>query len=65
VAGFPAKIFRGKRKKRHAVFVLHSSHTVSYGKGATIRGTLKGPNGQPVSGGDVGILVRENRLGAP
>ena len=64
VTGFPAKVFRGKGKKRHAVFVLRPSHTVSYGKGATIRGTLKGANGQPVSGGNVRILVRENRLGA-
>jgi hypothetical protein len=64
VAGFPAKVFRGRGKKRHAVFVLRPSHTVSYGKGATIRGTLKGANGQPVSGGDVRILVREARLGA-
>lgn len=64
VAGFPAKVFRGKGKKRHAVFVLRPSHTVSYGTGATIRGTLKGADGQPVSGGDVRILVRENRLGA-
>ena len=49
VAGFPAKVFRGKGKKRHAVFVLRSSRTVSYGKGATVRGTLKGSNGQPVA----------------
>jgi hypothetical protein len=54
VAGFPAKVFRGKGKKRHAVFVLRSSHTVSYGKGATIRGTLKDADGQPVSGGTSG-----------
>ena len=64
MAGFPAKVFRGKGKKRHAVFVLRPSRTVSYGNGATIRGTLKGADGQPVSGGDVRILVRENRLGA-
>jgi hypothetical protein len=64
VAGFPAKVFRGKGKKRHAVFVLRSSRLVSYGKGATIRGTLKGANGQPVAGADVRILVREARLGA-
>ena len=64
VAGFPAKVFRGKGKKRHAVFVLRPSRTVSYGKGATIRGTLKGADGQPVTSGDVRILVRENRLGA-
>jgi hypothetical protein len=64
VAGFPAKVFRGKGKKRHAVFVLRPSHTAPYGKGAAIRGTLKGANGQPVSGGDVRILVREARLGA-
>jgi hypothetical protein len=47
VAGFPAKVFRGKGKKRHPVFVLRPSRTVSYGKGATIRGTLKGADGQP------------------
>jgi hypothetical protein len=64
VAGFPAKVFRGKGKKRHAVFVLRSNRTVSYGKGATVRGTLKGANGQPVGGADVRILVREARLGA-
>ena len=64
VAGFPAKVFRGKGKKRHAVFVLRPSRTVSYGKGATVRGTLKGANGQPVSAADVRILVREARLGA-
>jgi hypothetical protein len=64
VAGFPAKVFRGKGKQRHAVFVLRSSRLVSYGKGATIRGTLKGANGQPVAGADVRILVREARLGA-
>jgi hypothetical protein len=64
IAGFPAKVFRGKGKKRHAVFVLRSSHTVSYGKGATVRGTLKGADGQPVGGADVRILVREARLGA-
>jgi hypothetical protein len=64
VAGFPAKVFRGKGKKRHAVFVLRPSRTVSYAKGALIRGTLKGANGQPVGGADVRILVREDRIGA-
>jgi hypothetical protein len=64
VAGFPAKVFRGKGKKRHAVFVLRPNRTVSYGKGARVRGTLKGANGQPVGGADVRILVREARLGA-
>jgi hypothetical protein len=64
VTGFPAKVFRGKGKKRHAVFVLRPSRLVSYGKGATIRGTLKGANGQPVGGADVRILVRDARLGA-
>jgi hypothetical protein len=64
VAGFPAKVFRGKGKKRHPVFVLRPSHMVSYGKGATVRGTLKGADGQPVGGADVRILVREARLGA-
>jgi hypothetical protein len=64
VAGFPAKVFRGKGKKRHAVFVLRSSRTVSYGKGARIRGTLRAANGQPVGGADVRILIREARIGA-
>jgi hypothetical protein len=64
VAGFPAKVFRGKGKKRHAVFVLRSSRTVSYGKSAKIRGTLRGANGQPVGGADLRILVREARLGS-
>jgi hypothetical protein len=30
VAGFPAKVFRGKGKQRHAVFVLRSTRLVSY-----------------------------------
>jgi hypothetical protein len=64
VAGFPAKVFRGKGKKRHAVFVLRSSRTVSYGKSAKIRGTLRGANGQPIGGADLRILVREARLGS-
>ena len=64
VAGFPAKVFRGKGKQRHAVFVLRPSRLVSYGKKATIRGTLKGADGQPIAGADVRILVREARLGA-
>jgi hypothetical protein len=64
VAGFPAKVFRGKGKQRHAVFVLRPTHLVSYGKKATIRGTLKGADGQPIAGADVRILVREARLGA-
>jgi hypothetical protein len=64
VAGFPAKVFRGKGKSRHAVFVLRPRHTVSYGKATRIRGTLKGANGQPVDGADVRILAREDRLGA-
>jgi hypothetical protein len=64
VAGFPAKVFRGKGKQRHAVFVLRSTRLVSYGKGGTIRGTLKGADGQPIAGADVRILVREARLGA-
>jgi hypothetical protein len=64
VAGFPAKVFRGKGKQRHAVFVLRPTHTVSYGKAATIRGTLKGADGQPIAGAEVRILDREARLGA-
>ncbi|HEX6742581.1 MAG TPA: carboxypeptidase-like regulatory domain-containing protein [Solirubrobacteraceae bacterium] len=64
VAGFPAKVFRGKGRKRHAVFVLRPSRTVSYGKGAIVRGTLKSAGGQPVAAADVRILVRDARLGA-
>jgi hypothetical protein len=64
IAGFPAKVFRGKGKQRHAVFVLRPRHTVSYGKTAKIRGTLKGADGQPINAADIRILVRENRLGA-
>jgi hypothetical protein len=64
VAGFPARVYRGKGKKRHAVFVLRPRHTVSYGKGARIRGTLKGADGQPIGAADMRILVRVNRLGA-
>jgi hypothetical protein len=64
VAGFPAKVYRGKGKKRHAVFVLRPRHTVSYGKGSRIRGTLRNAAGQPIGGADVRILVRENRLGS-
>ena len=64
VAGFPARVFRGKGKKRHAVFVLRPSRTVPFGKEATVRGTLKGADGQPVIAADVRILVREARLGA-
>jgi hypothetical protein len=64
VAGFPAKVYRGKGKKRHAVFVLRSSRTVSYGKPATVRGTLKAANGLPIGGADLRILVRDARLGA-
>jgi hypothetical protein len=64
VAGFPAKVFRGNGKQRHAVFVLRPNRIVSYGKGATVRGTLKGADGQPVGSADVRILVREARLGA-
>jgi hypothetical protein len=64
VAGFPAKVYRGKGKKRHRVFVLRPRQTVSYGKSSKIRGTLRGANGQPIGVADVRILVRENRLGA-
>jgi hypothetical protein len=64
VAGFPAKVYRGKGKKRHTVFVLRPRHTVSYGKTARVRGTLKGANGQPIGGADIRMLVREDRLGA-
>jgi hypothetical protein len=65
VAGFPAKVYRGKGKKRHAVFVLRPRHTVSYGKTSRVRGTLRGADGQPIGGADIRMLVREDRLGAP
>jgi hypothetical protein len=63
-AGFPARIYRGKGKKRHRVFVLRSSHHVSYGNGATLRGILRNAAGEPIGGADVRILVRADRLGA-
>jgi hypothetical protein len=63
-AGFPARTYRGKGKKRHRVFVLRAARLVSYGKGATIRGILRNASGQPIAGADVRILVREDRLGA-
>jgi hypothetical protein len=63
-AGFPARVFRGKGKKRRRVFVLRPTRLVSYGKAATIRGILRNSAGQPIGGADVRILVREDRLGA-
>jgi hypothetical protein len=63
-AGFPARTYRGKGKKRHGVFVLRSSDHVSYGKGATLRGILRNAAHEPIGGADVRILVREDRLGA-
>lgn len=47
------------------MFVLRPSRIVSYGKGATVRGTLKRADGQPIGSADVRILVREARPGAP
>jgi hypothetical protein len=63
-AGFPARVYRGKGKKRHRIFVLRPTRLVSYGKAATIRGILRNAAGQPIGGADVRILVREDRLGA-
>ena len=63
-AGFPAKVYRGKGKKRHRVYVLRPTRLVSFGKAATMRGILRNAAGQPIAGGDVRILVREDRLGA-
>ena len=62
--GFPARVYRGKGKKRHRVYVLKPTHLISYGKGATVRGILRNAGGQPIGGADVRILVREDRLGA-
>jgi hypothetical protein len=63
-AGFPARVYRGKGKRRHRVYVLRPTHRVSYGKGATLRGILRNADRQPIGGADVRILVREDRLGA-
>jgi hypothetical protein len=63
-AGFPARVSRGKGKKRHRVFVLRPSRLVSFGKPATMRGILRNAAGQPIAGADVRVLVREDRLGA-
>jgi hypothetical protein len=63
-AGFPGHVFRGRGKARRKVGVLRPAHTVKYGDGDTVRGILRGANGQPVSGGQVRLLVRELRLGA-
>jgi hypothetical protein len=63
-AGFPARVHRGKGKKRHRVYVLRSSRRVSFGKAATLRGILRNAAGQPIGGADLRILVREDRLGA-
>jgi hypothetical protein len=63
-AGFPARVVRGKGKKRHRVYVLRPTRLVSYGKSATIRGILRNAARQPIGGADVRILVREDRLGA-
>jgi hypothetical protein len=63
-AGFPARVYRGKGKKRHRVYVLRSSRRVAFGKSATVRGILRNATGLPIGGADVRILVREDRLGA-
>ena len=63
-AGFPAKVYRGKGKKRHRVFVLRPSRLVSYGRRATMRGILRNAAGQPIAGADIRVLAREDRLGA-
>jgi hypothetical protein len=65
IAGFPAKVYRrSKAGKRYYTYVLRPSRTVSYGKGGTLRGTLRTADGQPITGADVRVLVRENRTGA-
>jgi hypothetical protein len=63
-AGFPARVYRGKGKKRRRVYVLRPTHLVSFGKAVTMRGILRNAAGQPIAGADVRILVREDRLGA-
>jgi hypothetical protein len=64
VAGFPARVYRGKGKDRRRVYVLRPSRLTSYGKGATMRGILRNAAGQPIPGADLRILVREDRLGS-
>jgi hypothetical protein len=64
VAGFPARVYRGKGKDRRRVYVLRPSRLTSYGKGATMRGILRNAAGQPIAGADLRILVREDRLGS-
>jgi hypothetical protein len=63
-AGFPRKVHRGKGRKRRLVTVLRRSRTVSYGKGAGMRGTLRAADGRPIVGAQLRLLVRDDRLGA-
>jgi len=63
-AGFPARVYRGKGKKRRRVYVLRPTHLVSFAKAVTMRGILRNAAGQPIGGADVRVLVREDRLGA-
>jgi hypothetical protein len=63
-AGFPGHVFRGRGNARRKVGVLRPTHTVKYGDGDIVRGILRGADGQPVSGGQVRLLVRDLRLGS-
>jgi hypothetical protein len=65
VAGFPARVYRGRGKARRRVNVLRPTRTVAFGKGADVRGILRNAAGQPVAGAELRLLVRELRLGAP
>ena len=65
VAGFPGHTFRGRGKARRRVGVLRPTRTVGWGHSAAVRGILRNAAGQPVSGAELRLLVRELRLGAP
>jgi hypothetical protein len=64
VAGFPGHTFRGRGKARRKVGVLRPTKTVGWGHGAGVRGILRNAAGQPVTGAELRLLVRELRLGA-
>ncbi len=64
VAGFLGHTMRGRGKSRHRVGVLRPSKTVRWGHRATVRGILRNAAGQPISGAQLRLLVRELKLGS-
>jgi hypothetical protein len=64
VMGFPARTYRIVDGERRLVHVLRSRRTTAYGRGARLRGRLRAPEGQPVIGAQLRVLVRARRLGA-